>query len=661
MNITWQWLSIFCSTSMVVAIFLVIRYFLWRHIRPLVSYAVGILLVVAMLIPIRPAWSFHLVDAPGSVAQTPQPVVTEMEPAQHHGVTDPDGAFDIGGGTILAEDAVSQPVASPFSQISTALVFVWAAGAVCLLAIQLTRHTRFERAVRRLRVSPAFADRAILENACLSLGITRRPSIWRCKLISTPMVIGLRKPAILLPDSTLDDTALEPIIRHELVHLKRHDLWLKLPILLALCIHWYNPLMWLLVRAISADCEMACDEAVLAGMDMGARKRYGSALLHTMRQGSRLYSPLSACFHFRMPEVNKRFVMLLNRKKRRCGKVFLVLMMSLVLLTGNVFGAALLSPTTGLPYAPARGDEYRPVLVHLGNDTQANPLYGISRADVVYQFIYWGPNQTQYLALFNDNHPETVGAIQPGRYFDANIRQEWDCPIVYERGIRKVGIADDDFVIETDRYMQTLGVSSGLIFTLQTYPGMENQEDKTINLQKVVQHWPDDENGEAPHTPRLPALRFSQQHTTSKIAATDVQVVYGNPDEGFAQCGGEITYKYDEAVGGYLRYVDGMQQVDGLNGTPVTATNILVQWTAVAYPDNDVSLSNPEIQVYGQSGRLDAYINGYHVEGTWSRESLQDQTHYYDSNGTELLLAPGKTFIQVMDAAGDIPVPTVFR
>ena len=81
------------------------------------------------------------------------------------------------------------------------------------------------------------------------------------------MVIGVLRPRLLLPEEGYDARSLAFILRHELTHCRRHDLWYQLALLLANAVHWFNPLIWLMVRQAQGDMELTCDDAVVAGAD----------------------------------------------------------------------------------------------------------------------------------------------------------------------------------------------------------------------------------------------------------------------------------------------------------------------------------------------------------------------------------------------------------
>ena len=71
------------------------------------------------------------------------------------------------------------------------------------------------------------------------------------------------------------------IFRHELTHYKHGDLWLKLLLLAARCLHWFNPLVHLIARFAQEDIEAACDDAVVRGHDGAYRRAYGETILRS--------------------------------------------------------------------------------------------------------------------------------------------------------------------------------------------------------------------------------------------------------------------------------------------------------------------------------------------------------------------------------------------
>ncbi|MDE6722646.1 MAG: M56 family metallopeptidase, partial [Eubacterium sp.] len=106
-----------------------------------------------------------------------------------------------------------------------------------------------------------------------------KENIFICDYISSPFILGIFKPKILLP-SALGEEERSYVIAHEKAHLKRLDyLWKPIGFIL-LAVHWFNPIMWISYILFCRDIELACDEHVIKTMNGTDKKAYSMALLN---------------------------------------------------------------------------------------------------------------------------------------------------------------------------------------------------------------------------------------------------------------------------------------------------------------------------------------------------------------------------------------------
>ena len=98
---------------------------------------------------------------------------------------------------------------------------------------------------------------------------------------ATPLTIDgfFGKARILLPDREYTDSQLTLILRHEMVHIQREDIWLKFLITFLTALCWWNPLMWITAKHAARDVELGCDESVLLGENNAARREYAELIL----------------------------------------------------------------------------------------------------------------------------------------------------------------------------------------------------------------------------------------------------------------------------------------------------------------------------------------------------------------------------------------------
>jgi bla regulator protein BlaR1 len=112
----------------------------------------------------------------------------------------------------------------------------------------------------------------------VSTAILIEDNIFESETISSPFVLGLIKPKIYLPIG-LKDTERSYILKHEQAHIRRFDHLTKPFAFLALCVHWFNPLVWISFMLMTKDMEMSCDERVLKELGTSIKKDYSTSLL----------------------------------------------------------------------------------------------------------------------------------------------------------------------------------------------------------------------------------------------------------------------------------------------------------------------------------------------------------------------------------------------
>ncbi len=156
------------------------------------------------------------------------------------------------------------------------LGWIWLAGCLVVLVSGLVSYYRFLYVLRR-----DAADTVCPElDACRSdMGIRRPIQARTTTLLAAPMMTGLFRPVLLLPNQPLSGQQLRYVLLHELTHYKRHDLWYKWFAFFVKALHWFNPLIYLAVRQINESCEISCDLAVTKDMSEEEKAGYMGTIL----------------------------------------------------------------------------------------------------------------------------------------------------------------------------------------------------------------------------------------------------------------------------------------------------------------------------------------------------------------------------------------------
>lgn len=200
--------------------------------------------------------------------------------------------------------------------------FVWMFGSMFFISVHLISYLHYKRQV--IKKGTSIKDTCILRQ----VSELKREMHIKCTVhtvrfpdASSPMIIGFFKPVLILPDEKYTSEELFFILKHELVHCKRRDLYIKLLLVAANAIHWFNPFIWIMQKEAAIDMELSCDERVTQGADYAMRKAYTETLLSTLHKGCVKRTALSTQFYGGKQIMKKRFKNILNNGGKKNGQI----------------------------------------------------------------------------------------------------------------------------------------------------------------------------------------------------------------------------------------------------------------------------------------------------------------------------------------------------
>lgn len=274
-----------CGTALAVLL-AVLRRLLKNRLPKALFYYLWLLVLLRLALPVAlpvPGLELSLSEpAPAErAAQIPvgQSAPAEGEPAPF----DPEGVFTLPEGAIVTgsglplqdETAGTAWYRQAWDWLCRHFTVLWLTGAALHFLWFALSYLRFCRTLREDCAPLLEHEQALLDH----LRGKRRVSAFRSPLAATPMLVGLLRPSILLPETAVSTRELECILRHELTHLRRRDLLYKWFTVAVTSFHWFNPLMPWLRREIDRCCELSCDEGVIRTMTEGQKQAYGETLL----------------------------------------------------------------------------------------------------------------------------------------------------------------------------------------------------------------------------------------------------------------------------------------------------------------------------------------------------------------------------------------------
>lgn len=351
------------SVSLVILLLTVLAPLIDRRYAAKWKYLAWILLAFRLVLPVDPAdvQDFFRNMAPDAAAEDRQSIRELPAPAAAQSAR-------LSRRIVLEMPAgIQEPLTRPDGTVQitplTALGGIWLTGCALFIGIHLYSCLRYRSLLRRegIRVSaegvdtqsisiPPAQNREAMRQDHVTLQLLREISgelhlhreipVIIYAGADSPMVTGFLHPVLVLPAETYSNEALYYILKHELVHFMRYDVYWKLLLLVANAVHWFNPAVWLMRLEAVIDMELSCDERVISGMDRKSKNAYTETLYAMLHQKCTRKHPLSTQFYGGKRIMRKRFRNILMSAVKRNGCSVLAGAAVLMIGTGLLIGCS---------------------------------------------------------------------------------------------------------------------------------------------------------------------------------------------------------------------------------------------------------------------------------------------------------------------------------
>lgn len=361
--------------------------------------------------------------------------------------------------------ALSAPALSPF-------VLVWLLGTIVCALFFIVTHVRCLR-----EYQTALPIEHDLVTGWRQDHPTWRPvQIKQSDTIPAPLTYGIVRPVIVLP-KTMDYTdgpQIRYILAHEYAHITRFDTLIKWLLAAALCLHWFNPLVWIMYILANRDLELACDETVVRTFGETKKSAYARALIGMEERKSRL-TPF--CTNFSKNSIEERIVSIMKTRKTTP--------LSILLALGLVIGIVTAFATSGIsvPYPGDEGGLCAALEHDLEDDTTISPTelakieeqdrrytaekysiyetYGLTY-DIDQDRFYYNDVQVRYFVDTVDADGNLNGFSYENGGIDLKAVRNADYELI---GIEPFSQADFDRrtqrILEAQNSMDALGIGDG--------------------------------------------------------------------------------------------------------------------------------------------------------------------------------------------------------
>lgn len=311
--------SVTLALSVIILAFLVFSKTIDCRFTAKFQYWVWLILSLRLVLPINILRSKPLVNI-----QTP-----------YHWLP-PEAAEQISGTPWLELQMGSLPNISLLN-ILTAL---WGMGMLAYFAFFLVQYHWFEYNLRRWSTPLKTAEaREVFQKAWKNSGIQKRLKVRVCPLAVSPMVVGFSSSTIVLPRENYSPQQLSMIFAHELVHCRRNDVLYQFLLLLVRGIHWFNPLVHIMVKQARKDMELSCDSEVVENCDTCFRRRYAEAILAVAKKECEIAAArpvLAAEFSASAALLKKRFLNLFDFRPKQNGAVLLLGLVAVSVISSSL-------------------------------------------------------------------------------------------------------------------------------------------------------------------------------------------------------------------------------------------------------------------------------------------------------------------------------------
>lgn len=248
----------------------------------------------------------------------------------------------------LINSSISLTYISSSMQIKQLIPWLWFAGALLFAIYNAYKYIKLHLLLKQNSILLTdLTIKKILDTCRSEMGIKKNISVYNSAIIDTPILSGLFKPVVTLPDINFSPEEYRLIFTHELTHYKRKDLWYKMLALAANTIHWFNPTTYMAVKSINDLCEYACDESVISNMDDAEKKCYSETILNliTIQTDRKMAMSIALCG---IKKIERRINMILNFKKPKVGVVIAAAAVVVVLAAGGVFASGFIGKTVSI-------------------------------------------------------------------------------------------------------------------------------------------------------------------------------------------------------------------------------------------------------------------------------------------------------------------------
>ncbi|MCH5250920.1 MAG: M56 family metallopeptidase [Lachnospiraceae bacterium] len=217
--------------------------------------------------------------------------------------------------------------------IAMIIFILWQLGMISVLSFNIICYVLY---VRRIKKHNKSADQQDIELLDELSGSKNTPRLYKNSMVATPVLIGVFRPEIILPDKKYEDRKLQGILLHEITHMRKYDIAVKWLLILVGALHWFNPIIYFVLREMNKACELACDESVIKNFDNDSKQHYGDALIMVAADASRKI-PISITMFNNKKILKERLGAIMQHKEFPKKAIYLSCLLLAMIICGTFY------------------------------------------------------------------------------------------------------------------------------------------------------------------------------------------------------------------------------------------------------------------------------------------------------------------------------------
>lgn len=301
------------------------------------NYYIWVCVLAVMILPLRVTLNEDNIGISAQTtinmqteqAETTDKVQTPFNEDKQTNITDAEEV-------VVQSNSVLTKTEDIFGYIVPVASVVWVILATVIFLTKLVRYLLF---IRQTRKTSYPVDIPQITSNRVSARISN--------LISSPLMTGVFKPVLLLPELALTDEQLRNVVLHEMTHYKRKDMLIKWFSLIVKSIHFFNPAVYFVCRQLDEECEISCDAAVVKNMTRENEMSYVNTIIALLTENTSKCVPLTTGMAGNKETLRKRFLLIKNKKNTSKKIVFFsifaaIVLVAIALLSGGVLNGSII-------------------------------------------------------------------------------------------------------------------------------------------------------------------------------------------------------------------------------------------------------------------------------------------------------------------------------